>query len=465
MSGLEAGFLMIHIEHTRDLPKITIIGRPNVGKSSFFNRMLKHRKAITESASGVTRDRLSSCVKLNNVEFLLIDTGGIVAGSQEKIEALVCRQSTQAIDESDAVIFICDIRTGITHQDERIADILKRKNKKVFVAANKADDQFLYNDGYVFYGLGLDMPYAISVLNNRGLESLYKSISSFVSEFNTRRHDTGRHSNEGAYNCINIAVVGKPNVGKSSFINTIIGKERLLVDDSPGTTRDSIDISIKRGKNIVTIVDTAGIRHKKKFRDVIEVFSLSRTRESIKRSDIALIMIDAAVGLRREDMAVIDYVVEKGKACILIVNKCDLVNSLDQQEYKSQLINKYSPIEWMPVIFISCKEKKNLVKAMDLACLIYKNSHLSISTPDINKFLVKIQKSNPHVSHGRARPRILYATQVGIAPPKFLFFCSHASFIKKEYLRFMERQLRKEFKLEGIPINFQVREKKAKNDA
>jgi GTPase len=456
---------MIHIEHTRDLPKIAIIGRPNVGKSSFFNRILKHRKAITESAPGVTRDRLSSYAKINHSEFLLIDTGGIVAGSQEKIEALVCSQSTQAIDEADAVIFICDIRTGITNQDERIADILKRKNKKVFVAANKADDQFLYNDGYVFYGLGLDMPYAISVLNNRGLESLYKSISSFISEFNASRHDTKRYSNERVYNCINIAVVGKPNVGKSSFINTIIDKERLLVDDSPGTTRDSIDISIKRGRNIVTIVDTAGIRHKKKFRDVVEVFSLSRARESIKRSDIALIMIDAVSGLCREDMAVIDYVVKKGKACMLIVNKCDLAYPLDQQEYKNKLINKYSPIEWIPAIFTSCKEKKNLIKALNLACLIYQNSHLSISTPDINKLLVKIQKTNPHASHGRARPRILYATQIGTAPPKFLFFCSHSSFIKKEYLRFIERQLRKEFKLEGIPIGLQVREKKAKDHA
>jgi GTPase len=176
-------------------------------------------------------------------------------------------------------------------------------------------------------------------------------------------------------------------------------------------------------------------------------------------------MVDAVTGLCREDIAVIDYVVKKGKACILIVNKCDLVNPLDQQNYKNKLINKYGPIEWIPVIFTSCKEKKNLIKAIDLACLIYQNSHLSISTPDINKFLVKIQKSNPHPSHGRARPRILYATQIGIAPPKFLFFCNHSSFIKKEYLRFIERQLRKGFKLEGIPINLQVREKKAKDNA
>jgi GTPase len=462
MCGSAARFSMIHIEYTRDLPKIAIIGRPNVGKSSLFNKMLKQRKAITESISGVTRDRLSSFVKINKREFILIDTGGLVAGSNEKIESLVYKQSNNAIEESDAVIFVCDIRTGITYQDERIADILKLKGKKVFVAANKADDKYSHNDGYVFYGLGLDKPYAISVLNNRGFDSLYKDISSFVSDFNLKRHKIDQYADAAPISHVNIAVVGKPNVGKSSFINTVIDKERLLVDDVPGTTRDSIDISIKRGKSIVTIVDTAGIRHKKKLRDVIEVFSLSRARESIRRSDITLVMIDASIGLRREDIAVIDYVINKGKACILLVNKCDLLKHMDQDEYKIDLIDKFRPIEWMPVIFTSCKEKKNLIKALDLACLVYKNSHLSISTPEINKFLVKIQKSNPHMSCGKIRPKILYATQVDAAPPKFLVFCTHPSLIRKDYLRFLERQLRKEFNLYGIPISFEVREKKAK---
>jgi GTPase len=451
---------MIHIEHTKNLPKIAIIGRPNVGKSSLFNRMLKQRKAITESVSGVTRDRLSSCVRLNNSEFILIDTGGIVEGSNQKIETLVYRQSNQAIDEADAVIFVCDIRTGITYQDERIADILKKKEKKVFVAVNKSDDKYSYSDGYVFYSLGLNKPYAISALNNKGLDSLFKDISSFVFEFNSK-NKARKSQITKEHNHVNIAIVGKPNVGKSSFINTIIDQERLVVDDSPGTTRDSIDISIKRGDYIITIVDTAGIRHKKKFRDVLEVFSLSRTRESIKRSDIALIMIDAVTGLRREDIAAIDYVIKKGKACMLLVNKCDLVRPMDSQGFKVNLINRYNSIEWMPVIFISCKDKRNLVKALDMACDIYKKADLAISTPEINKFFVRLQKLNPHTSSKRIRPKILYATQASEAPPRFILFCSHASLIKKEYLRFVERQLRKEFDLCGIPVSFQLREKRA----
>ena len=450
---------MSHTEHFRNLPKIAIIGRPNVGKSSLFNRILKRRKAIVEAVPGVTRDRLWACVKFFNTELILIDTGGIVPGSNEKIESLVYEQSRCAIDESDAVIFVCDIRTGIMSSDEHIADILKKKQEKTFLVVNKADDNISENDAFVFFSLGLNAPYIASVLNNKGIDLLMKDIASFAHGLNKNRQ--GLRSHDGIART-SIAIVGRPNVGKSSFINTILDKQRLIVDDLPGTTRDSVDISIKRGERVITLVDTAGMRHKKKFRDVVEVFSLSRTRESIKRSDVTFIMIEADKGLSRDDMAVLSYVIKEGKACVLLANKADLLIEVDFQEYRKNLIYKYSPAEWISLIFTSCKEKRNIIKALDLACELHQKSKLSISTPLLNKFLVKAQKHTPHVSHKGARPKILYATQISVAPHKFILFCTNPALIKKEYLRFIERQLRKEFGLAGIPINLQLRSRNAK---
>jgi GTPase len=450
---------MNHIEHYGNLLNIAIIGRPNVGKSSLFNSILKRRKAIVEAVPGVTRDRLSARVNFFNTGFTLIDTGGIVPGSREKMESLVYRQSRDAIDESDAVIFICDIRTGITSTDAHIADILKKRREKTFLVVNKADDKSSENEAFVFYGLGLGAPYIVSVLNNRGLVLLTRDIASFVQGQDKNRQGPARG---GKSTCINIAIAGMPNVGKSSFVNTLLDKHRIIVDDLPGTTRDSIDISIKRGERIITLIDTAGLRHKKKFRDVLEVFSLSRTRESIKRSDVVFVMIDASKGLSRDDVAVLSYVIKVGKACLLLANKTDLLKEPDFQGYIKDLIHRYNPIEWMHVVFISCREKKNIIRALDLACELSQKSRLSVPTPLLNKFLVRVQKQAPHVSHKRTRPKILYATQISAAPHKFILFCTNPSLIKKEYLRFIERQIRKEFGLEGIPINLHLGVKKTK---
>ena len=448
---------MSHIEHSKNLPKIAIIGRPNAGKSSLFNKILRRRKAIVEALPGVTRDRLCAYVRIFNTEFILIDTGGIVPGSKGKIESLVYGQSRDAINESDAVIFVCDMKTGITYSDEHIADILKKNQSKAFLVVNKADDRLSENDAFAFYGLGLGRPYIVSVLNNKGLDPLMKDVALFASELKSKKRYSAHDDNAGN---INIAVVGMPNVGKSSLINTILDKQRLLVDDAPGTTRDSVDISIKRNNRIITIMDTAGMRHKKKFRDVIEVFGLSRARESIKRCDVAFVLIDASKPLSRDDMAVLSYVVKIGKSCILLVNKSDLIKDSDMQQYKKNLIFKYSPIEWMPVVFTSCKEKKNIIKALDLACEAFERSKKIISTPLLNKFFVMLQNQSPHARRKGARPKILYATQISAAPCKFILFCTKSSAIDKEYLRFIEGRIRDEFDLSGMPISFQLRSRK-----
>jgi GTPase len=444
---------MSHIEHSKNLPKIAIIGRPNTGKSSLFNKILKRRKAIVESVPGVTRDRLCARVRISNKEFILVDTGGIEPRSKAAIDSLVYSQSRDAIDESDAVIFVCEIKTGITYTDEHIASILKKRKAKTFLAVNKADDRFSESDAFAFYGLGLGEPYIISVLNNRGLDALMKGVALFVSELGERQQSLNSDCDIAH---INIAVVGMPNVGKSSLVNTILDKQRLIVDDIPGTTRDSVDISIKRNDHIITIIDTAGMRHKKKFRDVIEVFGLSRARDSIRRCDVAFIMVDASRPLSRDDMAVLSYVIKAGKACILLVNKTDLLEDIDFQSYKKNLVLKYRPIEWMPVLFISCKKKKNIIKALDMAYGAFQRSKTSIPTPQLNKLLVRLQNQNPHALRKRIRPKILYATQVSTSPCQFILFCTKAS-PEKEYLRFIERQIRGEFGLYGIPIDFQIR--------
>jgi len=454
---------MSHIEHTKNLLKIAIIGRPNVGKSSLFNRILKQRKAIVESVAGVTRDRLYASVSIHEQEFMLIDTGGIVSKPKETIERLVYKQSREAIEEADAIIFVSDIRAGLTYQDQHIADILKRSNEKTFLVVNMVDDKRLANDAFDFYRLGLGMPYAISVLHKIGLDKLYSDIAAYIIEYNKSRKKYSLVKSKISPKQINIAVIGKPNVGKSSLINCLLDKERLLVDEAPGTTRDSVDISIKRGKDILVIVDTAGIRHKKKIKDVVEIFSLSRTKEAIKRSDTSLIMIDALKGLCREDIAVLDYAIREGKACTLLVNKWDLMRGTDTQVYRQRLVYKYRPIEWIPVLFTSCTQRRNIIKALDAACQLKKKSQVLISTPRINKFFESIQKRSPHAAHQNARPKIFYATQTHTAPPEFTLFCTNPKLIKREYVRFIERQFRKEFGFEGIPVTFQLRARKKKS--
>jgi len=454
---------MSHIEHSKSIPKIAIIGRPNVGKSSLFNRMLKQRKAIVQAVPGVTRDRLCALVKFSGYHALVIDTGGMSGSRADSdMESLVYKQSMLAIDEAEAVLFVCDIRTGITSTDSHIADVLRKRKKKVFLVANKADDKMLENDAYVFYGLGLGEPHVVSVVNNIGFDRLNKDISAFVSKFYKAKQAGAAGVKDILSERIRIAIAGRPNVGKSSFINTILEEERLLVDNTPGTTRDSIDITIKRGNRLITIIDTAGMRHKKKFKDVVEVFSLARTRQALRHSDIVIVMIEAQAGLTRDDIAVLEHVIKDGKGCILLVNKIDLLDGIDFNEYRKDLVNKYRPAEWMQIIFTSCKRQKNIIKALDSACALYKKSKLMIPTPALNKFFQNIQKHIQHTSRKGARGKVLYAVQKSAGPHVFMLFCSNMSLMRREFIKQAERQLRKEFGLEGIPISFQIKPKNAK---
>lgn len=454
---------MNHTEY-KNFPKIAIIGRPNVGKSSIFNRILKRRKAIVEQTSGVTRDRLYGQIELGGIDFILIDTGGIAPNPKEKIAHLVYKQSQQAIDEADAVIFVCDVLSGVTYQDEYIASLLKKSNKRTFLIVNKIDNPKLQSDAFEFYRLGLDRPYPISALHNKGFEELNQDIMGHISGI--KKYQVKEDLARGPLKeqslltpAIKIAVVGRPNVGKSSFINCLINQERLLVDEAPGTTRDSVDIHIKRDSEPLVIVDTAGIRHKKKIKEVVEIFSLARAKQSIRRCDVALVMTEATVGLFRDDIAIVDYVIKQGRSCVLLVNKQDLIRGLNIEDYERALRNRYKPLEWIPIIFTSCKEKNNIIKAVDTACEIAKKSRMNIPTTQINELFKELQRLRPHPVYGRTRPKIYYATQIATAPPKLLLFVTEPKHIKKEYLRFIEHRFRRRFGLNGIPIILQLRAK------
>ncbi|MFH1867479.1 MAG: ribosome biogenesis GTPase Der [Candidatus Omnitrophota bacterium] len=452
---------MKHIDFT-NLPKVAIIGRPNVGKSSLFNRMLKSRKAITEQVSGVTRDRLYAKVCFDGVDFILIDTGGLMSKPKEKIARLVYEQSSEAIKESDAIIFVCDVTSGISYQDEHVASILKKSGKKTFLVVNKVDSDKLISESFIFYKLGLGQPHAISALHGRNTDELYKHVVEYISTRkgpDARVREQGKEGAQAADEEIKIAIVGRPNVGKSSFINCILNQDRLLVDEVPGTTRDSIDVFFKKDNTTIVLIDTAGMRHKKKIKETVEMFSLARTKQSVKRCDVALIMIDGRLGLSRDDMAVIDYVLKQGKGCALLVNKRDLIKDTDADQYKKELIRRFNSIGWIHIIFTSCKEKRNIIKAVDTACEILKRSKMVVDTPRINNLIESAQQLKAPPSSGRIRPRIYYATQIGAQPPKFLFFCSNPKRIKPEYLRFVENHFRKNLGLIGVPIFFELREK------
>jgi len=450
---------MSHIEYTEDLPKIAIIGRPNVGKSSLFNKLLKERKAIVESVSGITRDRLYAQVNLLGRDCILIDTGGIMSKPKERMDKLVYGQSREAIHEADAVIFVCDLKNGLTYQDEYIGSILSKSKEKTFLVVNKVDTDRQKTYAFDFCKLGFGSPYPISILHKIGLKELYGDIAAYIDQYNQARPLIAHNKDLKPEDVVRVSIVGKPNVGKSSLINCILNKERVLVDDVPGTTRDAVDIAIKKDKKLYILIDTAGMRHKRKLKETVEVFSLARTRESIKRSDVVIVMIDASVGLEREDLAVLDYVIKEGRSCILLINKWDLIKEPDVDVYKADLIHRFKPIEWIPLTFTSCIQKKNIIKALELAYQAKIRSQTIIKTPPINKLMMRIQKTHPHPRVNKAQPKVYYATQLQASPPVFALFCNNPKVFRAEYVRYIEKSFRNEFGLEGIPISFQLKPK------
>lgn len=430
---------------------LAIVGRPNVGKSTFFNRLTKSRQAIVEETSGVTRDRHYGTSDWNGVAFSVIDTGGYVVGSEDIFEEEIRKQVNLAIDEADVIIFMVDVKDGITGMDKDVADILRRIKKKVFLVVNKADNTGRAQMSGEFYALGLGEVYPVSSINGSGTGELLDQV---VKEFN-------KIEEEDEPDLPKYAVIGRPNVGKSSLINALIGQDRNIVTPIAGTTRDSIYIPYNSFGHEFLFVDTAGLRRKKKVSEDIEFYSVMRSIRAIEKADVCILMIDAQDGIESQDLNILRLCEKNNKGVVLVINKWDLLeketNTL--KEYTESVLAKTAPLTDLPVIFTSVTEKQRILKVLEAANDVYKNRSKRISTAKLNDVMLPlIEKYGPPMVRGK-RIKIKYVTQLKLAYPAFAFFCNMPEHIKEPYQRYLENQLRKNFDFKGVPITIYFRKK------
>jgi GTP-binding protein len=430
---------------------LAIVGRPNVGKSTFFNRLTQTRQAIVEETSGVTRDRHYGNADWNGVEFSVIDTGGYVVGSDDIFEEEIRKQVSLAIEESDVIVFMVDVKEGITGMDEDVANILRRIDKPVFLVVNKADNPQRINLAGEFYALGLGEVFPVSSINGSGTGDLLDQV---VKEFKPEKE-------EDVPDLPKIAVIGRPNVGKSSLINALIGEERNIVTPIAGTTRDSIYIPYNSFGFDFLFVDTAGLRKKKKVSEDIEFYSVMRSIRAIEKADVCLLMIDARDGIESQDLNILGLCEKNNKGVVLVINKWDLVKKETNThiEYQEAILKRTAPFTDIPVIFTSVSEKQRILKVLELAREVYTNRSRNIPTAKLNDTLLPlIEKYSPPLVRGQ-RVKIKYITQLKLAYPAFAFFSNRPDDIKEPYQRYLENQIRKHFNFSGVPITLYFRKK------
>ena len=431
---------------------VAIVGRPNVGKSTLFNRLIGSKTAIVEEVSGVTRDRIYGTSEWNGIDFSVIDTGGYVRGSDDIFEEEIRKQVEIAIEEANVILFVLDVTTGTTDLDEAVADLLRRTDKPIYVCANKVDNTERQLDSAEFYSLGLGDIYNISAVNGGGTGEL---LDALMTEFDAE----GAPEDESGL--AKIAVVGKPNVGKSSFINAITGEERNIVTPISGTTRDSIDTRYQLFGFDFKLIDTAGIRKKSKVHEDLEFYSVVRSIRSIEYSDVCIFMIDATEGLQKQDLNIF-YVIEKNrKGVVVVVNKWDLVekDTKTTKEYEEKIREQLAPFNDVPIIFTSTITKQRLHKVLEKTMEVYENRTQKIPTRKLNDFILDIVKQYPPPSVKGKYIKIKFATQLPTHAPSFAFFCNLPQYIKESYKRFVENKLREEFNFEGVPIRIFFRKK------
>lgn len=431
---------------------LAIVGRPNVGKSTLFNRLTQTQEAIVESVSGVTRDRIYGKSDWNGYEFSVIDTGGYVHGSDDTFEEEIRKQVLFAIDESEAIVFVVDSREGISPLDEDVANLLRKSKKSVFIAANKVDSPKMGDQTGEFYALGCGTVYPISSINGSGtgelLDDVVKSFSQIIDEEDP---DIPR-----------IAVVGRPNVGKSSLINTLLGDERNIVTPIAGTTRDSIYTRYNAFGHDFMLVDTAGLRKKGKVYENIEFYSTLRTIRAIERSDVCILMIDAQNGLEKQDINIFSLAQKNRKGIIIVVNKWDLVDKETNThlDFKKRINERIAPFTDVPIVFTSVKEKQRIFKALELTAEVFEKRSKKIPTSQLNEFLLPIIENNPPPMGSRGRyVKIKYVMQIKTGTPQFVFFCNLPEDIKENYSRFLENKIRDEYDFTGVPIQMYFRKK------
>ncbi|MDX2362489.1 MAG: ribosome biogenesis GTPase Der [Crocinitomicaceae bacterium] len=432
---------------------VAIVGRPNVGKSTLFNRLTESRNAIVKEVSGVTRDRLYGRGEWNGADFSVIDTGGYVKGSDDIFEAEIRKQVEIAIDEASVIIFMVDVMTGLIDLDEVVARILRKANKKVFIVANKVDNTDRVGLSAEFWALGLGDVFDLSAANGSGTGDLLDEI---VKEFD-KDDEVVREGDELPH----IAVVGKPNVGKSSLVNALTGEERNIVTDISGTTRDSINTRYKAFGFDFMLIDTAGIRKKAKVHEDIEYYSVLRSVRSIENSDVCIFMVDAEEGIQKQDLNIF-YIIEKNsKGVVVLVNKWDLVEKdhKTMREMEDMVREQLAPFNDVPILFTSTITKQRIHKALETAMEVFENRTQSIPTSKLNEVMLAIIQSTPPPAVKGKYVRIKYVQQLPTHAPAFAFFCNLPQYIPDSYKRFIENRLREEFNFSGVPIKIFFRKK------
>ncbi|MEQ8478347.1 ribosome biogenesis GTPase Der [Fulvivirga sp.] len=430
---------------------VAIVGRPNVGKSTLFNRLVEKRKAIMDDVSGVTRDRHYGHGEWVGKFFTVIDTGGYVTGSEDKFESEIRKQVELALDEATVILFMVDSYAGLTDLDKDFANVLRSSKKPVFIVANKADTTERSHMAMEFYELGLGEVYPIAAASGSGTGELLDKVV--------------EHLDEGIENpeegIPRIAILGRPNVGKSSFLNALLGKERTIVTDEAGTTRDAINTRYKMFNKDFILTDTAGIRKKSKVKEDIEFYSVLRSIQALQDSDVCIFLIDATLGLEGQDMSIIGLAQKYNKGMIIMVNKWDLVEKENNtaEKFKKELVSKLGLLDYVPIIFTSVIKKQRIFQAIEKAIEVHDNRIRKIPTSKLNELMLPEIENNPPPALKGKYIKIKYITQLPIHTPTFAFFCNLPQYIKAPYERYLENKLRKHFDFEGVPIRLFFRKK------
>ena len=430
---------------------VAIVGRPNVGKSTFFNRLIKRREAIVDAVSGVTRDRHYGKTDWNGVSFSVIDTGGYLAGGDDSFEKEINKQVALAIDEADAIIFMVNVEEGLTGMDESVAELLRKCRKPILVAVNKVDSNNRRNDMHEFYALGFEHLYTLSSVNGSGTGELLDDLVALLPVKEQQEETT----------LPRFAVVGRPNAGKSSFINALIGEDRYIVTDIAGTTRDAIDTKYNRFGFEFNLVDTAGIRRKAKVKEDLEFYSVMRSIRAIEHSDVCILMLDATRGFESQDANIFWLAQRNRKGIVILVNKWDLVEKENNtaKEYEAVIRKEIEPFTDVPILFVSALNKQRIYKAIETAVAVYNNRTKRIPTRKLNEVMLPIIENYPPPAIKGKYIKIKFCTQLPTPMPQFAFFANLPQYVKDPYRRFIENKLRENFDFNGVPIDVYFRQK------
>ena len=448
------------MENRKVIPTICIVGRPNVGKSSLLNCLLEERRAVVVEQAGTTRDRVEVLIHMRGSNVKLVDTGGYNSKDKSELSLQIKDQIYRAMEEASVIIIVVDTIAGIVPADKEIAVLLRKFNKPVILVANKIDNDKLAADAAEFYQLGFGRPEEVSCLHDKGMRKLRKRILESIEKVTDKTEKQEARQ-------LKIAIVGRPNVGKSSFVNNLLARNRVIVSDIPGTTRDSIDTYFSYEGDEYILIDTAGIRHGRKVKTVVDSYSMMHAKESIKRADVVFLLLDAADGITKDDMGILNFVEDNGKACLILVNKWDLAEKtveISMNDYEKHLVCAASELSKFPLSFISSKTGKNMLASISMAKVLDSNLDLKVSTPFLNRIFEKKDPSMVSIPRRKKRPNFLYIIQSSSRPVEFKFFVNDQSNVLPAHLSFTENQLRANLPISGIPIKIHIRKSRKRKE-